>query len=1145
MSHVWNQRLCRIIVAFALVFSVIAAPVGAVRAQVAEDVNLTGAGHLPVARDGRSPDTAAGSCWAIKQQFPHLPSGPYWLLTPDMVAPQQFFCDQTMDGGGWVLIGQGRDGWEPLADGAGDTRRLLDRARTPEDFAPVQLPATTINDLLSGTPVNQLREGMRVVRARNSSGSQWQTVDMRPAKMSSWTWALSSEDPVAAYRFDNGYWRSAPQFETSFGSNSFWNRMDMSISSARDYRMGFGYGSWATGGSTSSTSYLWSPNGRAPLPYAELYLRPQIPSDQNFERIGDEGTPATQTRALVSNFASPTTWGVTGNLNGRTAEGNAPVQAFAEIGDTVYVGGNFTHAEQRTTGRMEPRTALAAFDSVTGDLREGFTLELDNQVKALLALPDGRLLVGGDFKNVNGERRVGTVVVDPLSGEIDENWTLDITSRLASGIVSVTSLAPGGEFIYIGGNFTHLSNAVSGTTYSRGAARVHHDGTPDHSWNPEFNGTVVDIDTSPSGDRFYAAGYFTRSVDNLAWKATALTTAPGAAPVSDWVFQGSADQRTNYQQAIEDTGQLLFVGGSEHSLFGYDARSFQRVSGSITKTNGGDFQAIASNGDITYAGCHCAQNTYEGAYTWPTMNRDWERVDGIHWVGAWDAVTGRQLGQFSPYMLKSGNAGAWSLMVASDGALWVGGDFLRSNTSLTTSQWNGGWVRYPALDVEAPETPSGVWAAETTEDTVDLRWSAVSDANGYDILRDDRVIATVSDDIGGPTVGAVVPRGGEGRYFVRAVDAAGNRSASTPVWRAPDAGETDPNSPVLIDQGALWRYSYDQGAPEPGWNTTDIDDTMWSEGAVPVGYGSAGLATELTPPSAPARPITTWFRHTFEVADPGAFTTATLDYVADDGAVVYLNGREIHRTRMSEGPIDPETRAHAAVSTTAARADRTRVEIPSSWLVGGENVLAVQTHLNYRSSPNMSFDASLMITDFEPAPLPEEPAYSVEITEGSMWHYWYGWEEPDIGWDTTGDVSTWQQGMAPIGWGHHDVATVLDVPAAERARTAYFVHDLDVDREQLDDGAVLMLMVRADDGVLVRINGEEVGRKRMPEGPVTHHTNAETAVNTATAISDPLIITIPVADLVDGRNRIAVETHLNYRSTPSVTFELSGEVVVS
>ncbi|WIM73058.1 hypothetical protein QP028_05065 [Corynebacterium suedekumii] len=114
--------------------------------------------------------------------------------------------------------------------------------------------------------------------------------------------------------------------------------------------------------------------------------------------------------------------------------------------------------------------------------------------------------------------------------------------------------------------------------------------------------------------------------------------------MSDWVFQGSADQRTNYQQAIEDTGQLLFVGGSEHSLFGYDARSFQRVSGSITKTNGGDFQAIASNGDITYAGCHCAQNTYEGAYTWPTMNRDWERVDGIHWVGAWDAVTGRQPG---------------------------------------------------------------------------------------------------------------------------------------------------------------------------------------------------------------------------------------------------------------------------------------------------------------------------------------------------------------------------------------------------------------------------------------------------------------------------------------------------------------------
>ncbi len=1132
MFPVSSSRLLRLLVVNLLIWSMAAVAFPVARAQDPAPE------PTPVVRDGSSPATAAGSCWALKQDFPRLPSGAYWLLTPHMEAPQQFYCDQTMDGGGWVLIGQGREGWQPYADGAGDPARLLDRGRSPEDFTPVQLPADTVDGLLSGTAVNQLEEGMRVVRARNSSGTRWQSVDIVPGKMSTWTWAHATEDTAARYRFDNGSWRSGGQFEAGFGTDSLYNRVDMSISSTRDWHRGYGYGSSVLEGSTSPTNYFWSPRGSAPLPYSELYLRPRISSD-SFDPIPDEGTPASQSRGLVDNFAAPTTWGVTGNLNGRVAEGNAPVQAFAEIGDTMFVGGNFTHAEQKSTGRAEPRTALAAFDSTTGDLREGFRLEFDNQVKALLELPDGRLLVGGDFRHVNGEPHVGTVVVDAYSGEIDPSWTLQGTNRLSSGLVSVTSLSLSGDFVYLGGNFTHLSDDSVRDSYSRGAGRVRLNGTPDRYWNPEFNGTVVDIDTSAAGDRFYAAGYFTRSATHVAMKATALSTEPGVLPVSDWVFQGSADERTNYQQAIEDAGEVLFVAGSEHSLLGHDTQTFERVSGSITKNIGGDFQAIASNGDITYAGCHCTQNMYENAHLWPTMNRDWTRVDSIQWVGAWDARTGRQLGEFSPYHLKSANGGAWSLYIASDGALWVGGDFLRSHTSLHTSQWNGGWVRYPALDVEAPQTPSQVWADGSGEEEIELRWSAVSDAVAYEVLRDDRVIAHVEG------TGATVPRGGDNRFFVRAVDGAGNRSASTSRWLAPTPGEVDPNSPVLIDEGALWRYSYDQGAPAAGWNTVGADRSTWDEGAVPVGYGAGGLATQLTPPTGSPRPVTTWFAHEFTVADPTAFTTATLDYVADDGAVVYLNGREIHRTRMPEGPIYPDTRAHAPISTTAARAERPTVEVPSAWLVEGTNVLAVETHVNYLSSPNLSFDANLMVTDAAPAPEPvvEEPVYSPGIGEGEVWSYWYEMEEPAIGWDTVADVSLWEQGVAPIGWGHHGVATVLDVPAAERARTMYFVKDLDIDPLQLDDAAVLILRVRADDGVLVRLNGEEVGRHRMPEGAVTHHTNAETAVNTATAIADPLIIEIPVAALIAGPNRIAVETHLNYRSSPSITFELSAEVI--
>lgn len=70
--------------------------------------------------DGLSEATAAASCWEIKQNNPNSADGTYWLQTSTMEAPGQFFCDQTTDGGGWVLIGRGREGWETWSQGKGD-----------------------------------------------------------------------------------------------------------------------------------------------------------------------------------------------------------------------------------------------------------------------------------------------------------------------------------------------------------------------------------------------------------------------------------------------------------------------------------------------------------------------------------------------------------------------------------------------------------------------------------------------------------------------------------------------------------------------------------------------------------------------------------------------------------------------------------------------------------------------------------------------------------------------------------------------------------------------------------------------------------------------------------------------------------------
>lgn len=1090
-------------------------------------------------RDGKTEATAAASCWEIKQKHPDSPDGAYWLFTPQMSAPAQFFCDQTMDGGGWVMIGRGRESWDRYPDGKGDPKAMHSRNRQPQDFGTVQLPNATINGLLGGTHVNKLPDGFRVLRAKNASGTDMQKFDIRPRKMRDWVWALSSRDR-ASYRIDNGGWAESGFMESGFGADTAWNRMELSTGPAKKFNIGFGYGGGAGGGDTSAGNYLWSANGSAPLPYAEVYVRPELSSDDKelFKPIADSGTEPIVSRAMASNFASKTSWGVTGNLNGQTGERNAPVQAFAEIGDTIFIGGNYLNAEQRSTGRVVPHKALAAFDKTTGNLIEEFNVEFDNQVKALEPLPNGKLLVGGDFKKVNGEPHSGTVLLDPKTGAIDPSWNLNITSRLAAGIVSVTAFSLTDQHIYIGGNFTHMQGANSKVVYTRAAGRVNLDGTPDPTWNPEFNGTVMDIDTSPAGDKFYAAGFFTKSAGRTAIKAAILSTEPGANPIGDWVFKGSASERGNYQQTIDDTGKLLFIGGSEHSLFGYDRDGLQRVSGSITIPIGGDMQATATDGDVAYAGCHCSANSYENAYLWPSPAEDWSRVDSIRWLGAWDAATGKQIGEFSPYMLRSRNAGAWGLFVASDGALWVGGDFTASNTSMDKSQWNSGWVRYPAKDSEAPATPGRLLATKSTDKSIDLRWDGVEDAASYDILRDDRVIANTKD------TNISVPRGGDNRFFVRAADEAGNRSASTPVFVAPDANEVDPNSPVLIDEKATWQYSYDRGDAAEGWNNTGFDRADWEEGTAPIGYGANDLGTTITPPESSKRPITTWFSHNFTVADPKVFNKATLDFIADDGAVVYVNGKEVNRTRMPEGTIRPDTRAHQQISAKNAAKERVRVEIPSSMLVAGENVVAVETHINHKGSSSMTFDAKLEVTDTNPAPeVPEQSGDDALVAAGSEWQYWYNQEEPTSGWESDADVSTWDVGAAPIGFGDSGVKTDINADPNERPRTAYFVKDLDLDPAELPADAKLVIKVRADDGVLLRLNGEEVGRKRLAPGAVSHNTYADQAINTAKAQSDPLVVEIPVSELTAGSNRISAESHLNYRNTPSMTFDLEATVV--
>ncbi|QNN82707.1 hypothetical protein H3H54_01775 [Brachybacterium sp. Z12] len=105
--------------------------------------------------------------------------------------------------------------------------------------------------------------------------------------------------------------------------------------------------------------------------------------------------------------------------------------------------------------------------------------------------------------------------------------------------------------------------------------------------------------------------------------------------------------------------------------------------------------------------------------------------------------------------------------------------------------------------------------------------------------------------------------------------------------------------------------------------------------------------------------------------------------------------------------------------------------------------------------------------------------------------------------------------------------------------TAYFRRSFTVD--DATQVAALELTTRADDGVVVYVNGTEVARSNMPTGSIGHGTYASAAPNAAAALANPVTVTVPGDLLVSGENVITAEVHLNYRSSPTASFELTAE----
>jgi len=208
------------------------------------------------------------------------------------------------------------------------------------------------------------------------------------------------------------------------------------------------------------------------------------------------------------------------------------------------------------------------------------------------------------------------------------------------------------------------------------------------------------------------------------------------------------------------------------------------------------------------------------------------------------------------------------------------------------------------------------------------------------------------------------------------------------MWLAALPPHVPAQTALLVDWNATWKYwantnNYTTNSPVPIWCTNTFNDTAWPSRPGVIFAEFDPVATETfagvyggspswsTPPLATTNQYGTYiqtfyFRTHFNYNGPA--TTGVmlqLETFQDDGAVFYLNGRELPGTRvaMPFTAVDWSTSATGTTYGDPATAVTNRVLVSSLSVADlriGDNLLAAEVHQMGSSSPDMVFGMRLL-----------------------------------------------------------------------------------------------------------------------------------------------------------------------------------------
>lgn len=151
----------------------------------------------------------------------------------------------------------------------------------------------------------------------------------------------------------------------------------------------------------------------------------------------------------------------------------------------ILVGGEFGSVNGVT------RTNLARLNA-DGSLDTSFNANVNNTVVCVAVQPDGRIVIGGNFGSVGGQARNRIARLN-ADGTLDTGFDPNVQISSGSSVVQVIALQGGGGII-VGGTF----DAVGGVT-RHNLARLNTDGSLDAGFDPNVSSSVIALALQRTG----------------------------------------------------------------------------------------------------------------------------------------------------------------------------------------------------------------------------------------------------------------------------------------------------------------------------------------------------------------------------------------------------------------------------------------------------------------------------------------------------------------------------------------------------------------------------------------------------------------------------------------------------------------------